>query len=66
MALARAAQAHAGMEQRDFVLPDDVKAVALPVLAHRILSRSQNTLRITESNENIIEAILEKVPAPIA
>lgn len=65
LALMRASQAWAGMEGRDFVLPDDVKAVAVAVLAHRIISRSQNTIRLNESNENIIEYVLEKVPAPI-
>ncbi len=65
LALMRASQAWAAMEGRDFVLPDDVKTIAVPVLAHRIISRSQNTIRLTESNENIIEYILDKVPAPI-
>ncbi|MHB1153199.1 MAG: AAA family ATPase [Eubacteriales bacterium] len=66
LALMRASQAWAAMEGHDFVLPDDVKAVAVSVLAHRIISRSQNTIRLTESNENIIEYIMDKVPAPIA
>jgi MoxR-like ATPase len=62
----RASQAWAAMEGRDFVLPDDVKAVAVAVLSHRIISRSQNTIRLTESNENMIQYIIDKVPAPIA
>jgi len=66
LALMRASQAWAGMQGRDYVLPDDVKAVAVPVLAHRIISRSQSTVRLTESNENLVEYILDKVPAPIA
>jgi MoxR-like ATPase len=53
------------MSGRDYVIPDDVKAVAVPVLSHRIISRSQNTVRLAESNENIIEYIIEKVNAPI-
>jgi MoxR-like ATPases len=65
LALMKASQAYAAIEGRDFVVPDDVKAVSVPVLAHRIISRSQNTIRITESNENIIEYIIDKVPAPI-
>lgn len=65
LALMRASQAWAAMEGHDFILPDDVKAVAVSVLAHRIISRSQNTIRLTESNENIIEYIMDKVPAPI-
>lgn len=65
LALMKASQAYAAIDSRDYVIPDDVKAVAVPVLAHRIISRSQNTIRITESNENIIEYIIDKVPAPI-
>lgn len=63
--LLRASQAKAAMEGRDFILPDDVKAVAVPVLAHRIISRSQNTIRLPESNEIIIEYIIDGVRAPI-
>ena len=58
-------QAYAAIDGREFVLPDDVKKVAVPVLSHRIVSRSQNTIRLTQSNEAIMEAILESVPAPI-
>ncbi|HPT85623.1 MAG TPA: MoxR family ATPase [Bacillota bacterium] len=65
LSLMHAAQAKAAIEGRDYVLPDDVKAVAVPVLAHRIISRSQNTIRLPESNENIIEYIIDGVRAPI-
>ena len=65
LAMMRAAQAYAAISSRDYVLPDDVKAVAVPVLSHRIISRSQNTIRLVESNENIIEYILDQVKAPL-
>ncbi len=65
LALMRASQAYAAIQGRDFVLPDDVKAVCVPVLSHRVISRSQNTIRLTQSNENIIEYIIDSVPAPI-
>lgn len=65
LSLMRASQAKAAADGRDFILPDDVKAVAVPVLSHRIISRSQNTIRLAESNENIIEYILDSVRAPI-
>ena len=65
LALMRTSQVWAAMSGRDYVIPDDVKAVAVPVLSHRIISRSQNTVRLAESNENIIEYIIEKVTAPI-
>ncbi len=66
LALMRASQAWAAMDGREYVLPDDVKATAVPVLAHRIISRSQGTIRLTESNANIIEYIIDTVPVPVA
>ena len=65
LALMRASQAYAGMNGRDFVLPDDVKQVAVAVLSHRILSRSLNTIRVTDTNEQLIEQIIAQVRAPI-
>ncbi|MBQ8509278.1 MAG: MoxR family ATPase [Clostridia bacterium] len=65
LALLHGAQAWAAVEGRDFVLPDDVKAVAVPVLAHRIIARSQSTARLTDAADNIIDYIIDTVPAPI-
>ncbi len=65
LALMNAAQAWAAIEGRDYVLPDDVKAVAVPVMAHRIISRAQNAIRLTDTGESIVELILDTVPAPI-
>lgn len=65
IALMRASRAYAALSGRDFTLPDDVKAVAVPVIAHRIIARSQNTIRMSESNENIVDYLLSKIPAPI-
>lgn len=65
LALMRASQAWAAMEGRDYVLPDDVKAVAVPVLSHRIISRSQGTIRLSDSNANIIQYIIETVEVPV-
>lgn len=65
LALMRTAQAWAAMDGRDYVLPDDVKAVAVPVLSHRIISRSQGTIRLTDSNANIIQYIIDTVPVPV-
>ena len=63
--LMRAAQVRAGSDGRDFVIPDDVKAVAAPMLAHRIIPRSQSTIRAGDTGENIISLLLDTVPAPI-
>jgi len=65
LALMRGAQAYAGIQGRDFVLPDDVKAVAVPILAHRIITGVQNRLRLSSSGEEIISSILEKLPSPV-
>ncbi|MCD7787755.1 MAG: MoxR family ATPase [Firmicutes bacterium] len=65
LALMRAAQAWAALDGREFALPDDVKAVAVPVLSHRIISNSQNTIRLSDSNENIIRYIVDTVPVPV-
>jgi MoxR-like ATPase len=63
LALMRAGQALAGLRGRDFVLPDDVKCLALPVLAHRVILREDERLR-GETPERILEEILRKVPIP--
>ena len=65
LALMRGAQAYAGIQGRKFVLPDDVKAVAVPILAHRIITGVQNRLRLSSSGEEIISSILEKLPSPV-
>lgn len=61
LALMRASQAFAAIRGRDFVIPDDVKELAVPVLAHRILVRGvtyQNTA------ESFLQGLLEQVAAP--
>ena len=62
----RASQAYAAMQGRDYVIPDDVKAVAVPVLSHRIITRTNNTQSAAQNNETVIEFILDTVKAPIA
>ena len=58
-------QAYAAISGRDYVIPDDVKKVSVPILSHRIITRSQNTIRLTDTNEQIIEYIIDTVRAPI-
>ncbi len=65
LAMMRASQAYAGIMGRDYVLPDDVKKISIPVLSHRILTRSQNTIRLTDTSEQIIESIVDTIRAPI-
>jgi MoxR-like ATPase len=64
--LYRAAQAFAAMEGRDYVIPDDVKALAVAVLAHRLIVKSQASLREVDP-DRIVREILAAVPvaAPV-
>jgi len=64
--LRRAAQAYALTFGRDYITPDDVKVLAVPVLAHRIVidSNAYGLLRIQESDA-IVEEIVQKVAVPI-
>jgi len=61
-ALLRACQVHAILRGRDFVTPDDVKAMALPVLAHRLALRGMQ--RSAGSAERIIDDILHNAAVP--
>lgn len=63
--LMRAAQAYAAMDGSDFVRPDDVKAVGVPVLAHRVIPRAEVRSR-GAGGDQVIERILDAVPAPIS
>jgi len=63
LALIRCARGKALMHGRDFILPDDIKAVALPVLAHRVTLSAESELEgLTEAR--IIENIISKTEAP--
>ncbi|MBV9580441.1 MAG: MoxR family ATPase [Chloroflexi bacterium] len=65
LALHRAAQAWAAMQGRDYVVPDDVKRLAAPVLAHRLIASLEARLRGRDAAA-IVESILETVAVPIA
>jgi MoxR-like ATPase len=62
LALYRTAQAHALVAGRDFVLPDDVKALAVPVLAHRLVLDPANAHKTSAGD--IISELLDGVPVP--
>jgi len=64
VALTRAAQSHAVMVGRDHVLPDDVKALAGSVLAHRIVPRSRGTVA-SGTALDVVRELLERVPVPL-
>jgi MoxR-like ATPase len=64
VSLTRAAQSHAVLKGRDYVLPDDVKRAAPAVLAHRILLEHETGAR-TDRARSIVEEILNDVAAPV-
>jgi MoxR-like ATPase len=53
------------MRGRDFVIPDDVKDLAVPVLAHRLIASLEARLRGRDAAA-IVESILDSVPVPVA
>jgi MoxR-like ATPase len=63
LALARLARAHAAVDGRDFVTPDDVRAVALPALRHRLVLAPEALIE-RQRPDDVLAALLHKVPAP--
>jgi MoxR-like ATPase len=64
LALQHAAQARAAMHGRSYVLPDDVKSLAAPVLSHRVVLDSSAHLRGRSASE-VVNAILADTEVPI-
>lgn len=64
LSLRRAAQALAAVRGRTYVLPDDVKLLAVPTLAHRLVVKTEARLR-DRSAQKIIAEILKSVPVPV-
>ena len=65
IALSRAVQAQALLENRNFVSPDDVKSLVVPVLAHRVMSKSFSHGDRRQSSEALIDRIVETVDVPM-
>ncbi len=67
LALCRAAQAIAYFEGRDYCIPDDIKRLVLPVLAHRVVvsSKYSSPYKRSEEAEAIIAEILQSVEIPL-
>ena len=63
LALVQLARAHAVLRDRDYVVPEDVKAVAVPALAHRITLRPELWVRRI-STDDVVAGIVESVPTP--
>ena len=64
IALLKASQAWAFFQKRDFVIPEDIKKMILPVLRHRLLIRQEAKLN-KRTSEDIISSIIDKINIPI-
>ena len=64
-ALFRASQALAAVEGRDYVTPDDVKSLSVPVLAHRLIFSSNQLEESRRQSEDTIRSLLQAVPVPL-
>ncbi len=64
IALFRAAQALAAMRGRNFVLPDDVKAIASPVITHRVILKPESRLRRITGHQ-VISQLLDQIAVPV-
>ena len=64
LALYRAAQAAALVDGRQYVVPDDVKRLAVPVLSHRVITKGYLQGGQREAIEALIERLVEEVPVP--
>jgi MoxR-like ATPase len=65
LALLKLSRARAAMDRRDYVVPDDVKASAVPTLAHRLILRPELWVQRLRA-EAVVEECLASVPAPSA
>jgi MoxR-like ATPase len=65
LALLKLSRAHAALRGRDFVTPEDVKAVALPALAHRLMLRPELWVQRVRP-EDVVSESLTTVPTPAA
>ena len=63
LALLKLARCRAALSGRDFTTPDDVKAVAVPALAHRLTLRPELWVERRRSDD-IVRELLERVPTP--
>lgn len=64
LALYQSSQALAAIRGRDFVIPDDIKAMAPPVLGHRLIMAAQAQLR-GRTTQDLIDDIVTSLPVPV-
>lgn len=64
LALMKATQAHAAIKGRDYVIPEDVKAMAIHVLSHRLILKNDMSIGV-DASEKAIEDILSSINTPL-
>jgi len=64
LALLKLARAKAALDGRDYVLPDDVKAFAIPALVHRLILEPDLWMK-RRAAEEVLESIIRSVPVPV-
>lgn len=64
IAIMRGIQAYAAIKGRDYAIPDDVKDLTVHCLSHRIMVKGFSAFGKTETQERIIQEILDSVPVP--
>ena len=64
LALTAAAQASAILNGRDYVIPDDVKQLVIPVCAHRVISKSYLHNGDADTTSRVLRTVLDQIPTP--
>lgn len=64
LALQLASQSLAAIRGRNYVIPDDIKSLAVPVLSHRLVAKTKAQLQ-GHDTENIIKEVMSSVPVPV-
>ena len=65
LALMRAGQARATLQGREYTLPDDIKYLACPVLAHRLILKDEERMR-GENTDRYMDELVGQIPVPVA
>lgn len=65
LGLMRTGQALAALRGRDYVLPDDIKHLVVPVLSHRLILKEEDRLR-GETSKHLLDEIVRQIPVPAA
>jgi MoxR-like ATPase len=64
LAFLKMARAHAALEGRDFIIPDDIKRFALPILGHRLILQPELWMA-QHVVEDVISNVFDRVPVPV-